>query len=189
MVHESIPLRRLGHTDITVSALGLGCMGMTWAYGPSDEAEALRVLRRYVELGGNFFDTAEVYGPYTNERLLGRFLHEISRESVVVETKLDSKSMRRTRLVHRIAHRPTCGTHAMGVSTGSASRLSTCFTSIGSTLKFRLKKPSAQWPNWFRLVKYVHWVYPKPVRKRCVELPRCIQSQRSRASTRFGPVM
>jgi hypothetical protein len=74
-----------------------------------------------------------------------------------------SKSMRRTRLVHRIAHRPTCGAHAMGVSTASASRLSTCFTSIGSTLKFRLKKPSAQWPNWFRLVKYVHWVYPKPV--------------------------
>jgi aryl-alcohol dehydrogenase-like predicted oxidoreductase len=73
MVHESIPLRRLGHSDITVSALGLGCMGMTWAYGPSDETEALRVLRRYVELGGNFFDTAEVYGPYTNERLLGRF--------------------------------------------------------------------------------------------------------------------
>ena len=59
MVHQSIPFRRLGHSDITVSPLGLGCMGMTWAYGPTDEAEALRVLRRYVELGGNFFDTAE----------------------------------------------------------------------------------------------------------------------------------
>src|ERR1700758_4493090 len=91
MVHESIPLRRLGHSDITVSALGLGCMGMTWAYGPSDEAEALRVLRRYVELGGNFFDTAEVYGPYNNERLLGRFLRETSRESVVVATKFGFK--------------------------------------------------------------------------------------------------
>ncbi len=87
MVHKSIPLRRLGHSDISVSPLGLGCMGMTWAYGPSDEAEALRVLHRYVELGGNFLDTAEIYGPHTNEQLVGSFLREIPRESVVVATK------------------------------------------------------------------------------------------------------
>jgi aryl-alcohol dehydrogenase-like predicted oxidoreductase len=91
MVHQSNYLRQLGHSDIAVSALGLGCMGMTWAYGPSDEAESLRVLRRYVELGGNFLDTAEVYGPYTNERLLGQFLREISRESLVVATKFGFK--------------------------------------------------------------------------------------------------
>ena len=53
--------RSLG--SLEVSALGLGCMGMTYAYGPADETEALRALRRYVELGGNFLDTAEVYGP------------------------------------------------------------------------------------------------------------------------------
>ena len=52
MAHESIPLRQLGHSGIHVSALGLGCMGMSFAYGPTDESEALRVLRRYVELGG-----------------------------------------------------------------------------------------------------------------------------------------
>ena len=91
MVHQSNSLRRLGHSDIAVSALGLGCMGMTWAYGPTDEAESLQVLRRYVELGGNFLDTAEVYGPYTNEQLLGRFLREISRDSVVVATKFGFK--------------------------------------------------------------------------------------------------
>jgi aryl-alcohol dehydrogenase-like predicted oxidoreductase len=91
MVHQSNFLRRLGHSDIAVSALGLGCMGMTWAYGPTDEAESLRVLRRYVELGGNFLDTAEVYGPYTNEQLLGQFLREISRESLVVATKFGFK--------------------------------------------------------------------------------------------------
>jgi aryl-alcohol dehydrogenase-like predicted oxidoreductase len=87
MAHESIPYRQLGRSDIAVSALGLGCMGMTWAYGPSDEIEAHRVLHRYVELGGNFFDTAEIYGPHTNERLVGRFLREIPRGSVVVATK------------------------------------------------------------------------------------------------------
>jgi aryl-alcohol dehydrogenase-like predicted oxidoreductase len=66
-------------------------MGMTWAYGPSDEEESLRVLRRYTELGGSFFDTAEVYGPYTNEELLGRFLRDVPRESVVVATKFGFK--------------------------------------------------------------------------------------------------
>ena len=63
----SIPFRSLGSSGINVSALGLGCMGMSFAYGPADEAESLRVLRRYIELGGNFFDTAEVYGPFLNE--------------------------------------------------------------------------------------------------------------------------
>jgi aryl-alcohol dehydrogenase-like predicted oxidoreductase len=87
----SIPFRPLGSSGINVSALGLGCMGMSFAYGPADEAESFRVLRRYIELGGNFFDTAEVYGPYLNEELLGRFLREVPRESVVLATKFGFK--------------------------------------------------------------------------------------------------
>jgi aryl-alcohol dehydrogenase-like predicted oxidoreductase len=78
-------IRKLG--SLEVSSLGLGCMGMSYAYGPTDESESLAVLRRYLELGGNFLDTAEVYGPYKNEELLGRFLREIQREQVVVATK------------------------------------------------------------------------------------------------------
>jgi aryl-alcohol dehydrogenase-like predicted oxidoreductase len=62
-------------------------MGMSFAYGPADETESLRVLHRYLELGGDFLDTAEVYGPYTNEELLGRFLREVPRDSVVIATK------------------------------------------------------------------------------------------------------
>jgi aryl-alcohol dehydrogenase-like predicted oxidoreductase len=77
--------RNLG--SLEVSSLGLGCMGMSYAYGPTDESESLAVLRRYVELGGNFLDTAEIYGPYKNEELLGRFLREVPREQVVVATK------------------------------------------------------------------------------------------------------
>jgi len=80
-------LRKLGKNGPEVSALGLGCMGMSWAYGPADEQESLQVLRRYLELGGNFLDTAEVYGPYKNEELLGRFLREVPRDSVIVATK------------------------------------------------------------------------------------------------------
>lgn len=77
--------RNLG--NLTVSSLGLGCMGMSFAYGPSDETESLHVLRRYLELGGNFLDTAEIYGPYENEKLLGRFLKDVPRDKVVVATK------------------------------------------------------------------------------------------------------
>src|SRR5260370_7233930 len=79
--------RQMGKTGLLVSALGLGGMGMFFAYGPADETESLRVLRRYLELGGNFLDTAEIYGPYTNEELLGRFLRGAARDSVVVATK------------------------------------------------------------------------------------------------------
>ena len=79
-------LRQLGKNGPMVSALGLGCMGMSYAYGPTDEQESLRVLRRYVELGGNFLDTAEIYGPHKNEELVGKFLSQ-SRSKIVVATK------------------------------------------------------------------------------------------------------
>ena len=79
--------RKLGTNGPTVSALGLGCMGMSFAYGPADETESLRVLHRYLELGGNFLDTAEIYGPFKNEELLGKFLREVPRHRVVVATK------------------------------------------------------------------------------------------------------
>lgn len=72
---------------LNVSALGLGCMGMSYAYGPADETESLAVLRRYFELGGNFLDTAEIYGPYKNEELIGRFLREIPRDRAIIATK------------------------------------------------------------------------------------------------------
>lgn len=78
--------RRLGSQGLEVSALGLGCMGMSWAYGTADEGEAVATIRRALDLGVTFFDTAEVYGPYANERLLGRALGA-DRERVVIATK------------------------------------------------------------------------------------------------------
>jgi aryl-alcohol dehydrogenase-like predicted oxidoreductase len=83
--------RTLGGSDLNVCSLGLGCMGMSYAYGPIDESESLAVLRRYFELGGNFLDTAEIYGPYTNEELLGKFLREIPRTSAIIATKFGFK--------------------------------------------------------------------------------------------------
>src|SRR6266446_6787404 len=79
--------RTIGKNGIQVSALGLGCMGMSFAYAPANDEESMQVLHRYLELGGNFLDTAEIYGPFKNEELLGRFLREVPREKVVVATK------------------------------------------------------------------------------------------------------
>jgi aryl-alcohol dehydrogenase-like predicted oxidoreductase len=78
--------RRLGSQGLTVSAIGLGCMGMSQSYGPADEGESIATLHRAIELGCTFLDTAEVYGPYTNEDLLGRALKG-RRETVTIATK------------------------------------------------------------------------------------------------------
>jgi len=84
--------RRLGN-DLEVSDIGLGCMGMSFAYGTSaerDEGESIATIHRAIELGTTFFDTAEVYGPYTNEELLARALVG-KRDQVIVATKFGFK--------------------------------------------------------------------------------------------------
>jgi aryl-alcohol dehydrogenase-like predicted oxidoreductase len=81
--------RTLGTQGLTVSALGLGCMGMSHSYGrpeERDERESIATIHRAIELGVTFFDTAEAYGPYTNEELLGRALQG-RREGVIIATK------------------------------------------------------------------------------------------------------
>jgi aryl-alcohol dehydrogenase-like predicted oxidoreductase len=79
--------RVLGRQGLEVSALGLGCMGMSWSYGPpADRSEMIALIRRAVELGVTFFDTAEVYGPLTNEDLIGEALAPF-RGRVVIATK------------------------------------------------------------------------------------------------------
>jgi aryl-alcohol dehydrogenase-like predicted oxidoreductase len=82
--------RKLGGQGLIVSAIGLGCMGMSQSYGYADEAESMATIHRAIGLGCTFFDTAEVYGPYTNEDLLGRALVG-KREQVVIATKFGIK--------------------------------------------------------------------------------------------------
>ena len=83
--------RKLGKTDLEVSAIGLGCMGMSSGYGPpKDKQEMISLIRAAVERGVTFFDTAEIYGPFTNEELVGEALAPI-RERVVIATKFGFK--------------------------------------------------------------------------------------------------
>jgi aryl-alcohol dehydrogenase-like predicted oxidoreductase len=83
--------RKLGKSNLEVSALGLGCMGMSFGYGPpGDKQEMISVIRAAVESGVTFFDTAEVYGPFTNEELVGEALAPF-RERVVIATKFGFK--------------------------------------------------------------------------------------------------
>src|SRR5436305_6402039 len=83
----TIPTRKLGKSNLEVSAIGLGCMGMSWSYGPpKDKREMIALLHTAVEKGVTFFDTAEVYGPLTNEELVGEALAPF-RGKVVIATK------------------------------------------------------------------------------------------------------
>lgn len=86
--------RKLGNSGLEVSALGLGCMGLSFGYGPATEKQAaIAVIRRAYELGVTFFDSAEAYGPFENEKLLGEALAPF-REEVVIATKFGFKDAR-----------------------------------------------------------------------------------------------
>jgi aryl-alcohol dehydrogenase-like predicted oxidoreductase len=82
--------RTLGSQGLGVSAIGLGCMGMSQLYGPADEQESLATIHRALDLGVTFLDTADMYGPFTNERLVGRAIAG-HRDEVVVATKFGNQ--------------------------------------------------------------------------------------------------
>jgi aryl-alcohol dehydrogenase-like predicted oxidoreductase len=91
MEGKAMQKRKLGKSNLEVSALGLGCMGMSFSYGPpKDRQEMISLLRTAVDRGITFFDTAEVYGPFTNEELVGEALSPI-RNRVVIATKFGFK--------------------------------------------------------------------------------------------------
>jgi aryl-alcohol dehydrogenase-like predicted oxidoreductase len=97
--------RRLGSSELVVSALGLGCMGMSEFYGPRDDAESLATIQRALDLGVTFLDTADMYGPFTNEELVGRAIRG-RRHEVVVATKFGIVRDPADRTIRGISGRP-----------------------------------------------------------------------------------
>ena len=115
--------RSLGE-HLTVSAVGLGCMGMSYAYGPADEEQSVATLNRAVELGVTFFDTAEMYGPFINEELVGRVLKPV-RDRVVIATKFGFRidtSLPHGQNITGVDSRPE---HVKAVAEASLKRLGT----------------------------------------------------------------
>jgi aryl-alcohol dehydrogenase-like predicted oxidoreductase len=107
-MNTNLTKRRLGNSGLEVSAIGLGCMGMSFGYGPAaDRQEMIRLIRAAVEKGVTFFDTAEAYGPFTNEELVGEALAPL-RDQVVIATKFgfntESDPSRQSELDSRPEH-------------------------------------------------------------------------------------
>jgi aryl-alcohol dehydrogenase-like predicted oxidoreductase len=114
--------RKLGKSNLEVSAIGLGCMGMSFSYGPpKDKQEMISLLRAAVESGVTFFDTAEAYGPYTNEELVGEALAPF-RKQVVIATKFAFKFDPNTGKQAGLDSRPQ---HIREVAEASLKRLRT----------------------------------------------------------------
>src|SRR5579864_8627970 len=119
--------RKLGKSNLEVSAIGLGCMGLSFGYGPAvDQQEGISLIRAAVERGVTFFDTAEVYGPFTNEELVGEALAPF-RERVVIATKFGFDIDPNTGQQRGLNSRPE---HIKQVAQGSLKRLKTDFIDL-----------------------------------------------------------
>ena len=115
--------RKLG-TELEVFPVGLGCMGMSFGYGGQPEAEAIATLRRAVEIGVTFFDTAEVYGPFENEILLGKALKPV-RDNVTIATKFGFKISEEGSGMARMVGVDSRPEHVKAVAEASLKRLGT----------------------------------------------------------------
>ncbi|MCP9228932.1 aldo/keto reductase [Mesorhizobium sp. LMG 17147] len=115
--------RKLGN-ELDVYPVGLGCMGMSFAYGGQPEAGAIATLRHAVEIGVNFFDTAEVYGPYENEILVGKALKPV-RDRVTIATKFGFKILEEGSGTERMAGVDSRPEHVKAVAEASLKRLDT----------------------------------------------------------------
>ena len=178
----------LGGLD--VSRIGLGAMTMAGIYtsgGGLDDAESIRTIHRALDLGVTHIDTAEIYGPFHSEELVGQAIKD-RRDQVVVATKFGLVSHSGggpgvTR--QQSGQRPRRGRGL--AARGWAPTTSTCTTSTGSTRTPRSRRPSARWPSWSPRARSSTSACPRPARTRSAAPTPCTRSPRCRPSTRCGP--
>jgi aryl-alcohol dehydrogenase-like predicted oxidoreductase len=148
---------RLGHSELAVRPIGLGCMGMSQFYGPADDAHSVATIRTALDLGVDFLDTSDIYGAADvnmgakirgfghNERLIGEAIAG-RRDEVVLATKFSARLSEDGKDVVMDAAPNTSQRPARPAYVGWESRLSTCITAIGLILTFPSKRPSGRWP-------------------------------------------
>ena len=180
--------RRLGTQGLDVSALGLGCMGMSEFYGATDEGEAIATIHRALELGVTFLDTADMYGPFTNEQLVGKAIAG-RRDEVVLATKFGNVRGARRRAGSASTAAPsTSARPATPRCSGSASTTSTSTTSTASTRPTPIEETVGAMAE---LVAGRQGAPPRALGGRAGDDPRArtrsTRSPRCRPSTRCGP--
>ena len=152
--------RKLG-AELEVSALGLGCMGMSEFYGPGDDAESTATIHRALELGVTLLDTSDIYGPHTNEVLVGRAIAD-RREKVVLATKFGIVRNPADPTARGVnGHPDYVRASAEASCSDSAPTTSTCTTSTGRTRRCPSRTPSARWPNSSRPGRCVSSACPR----------------------------
>jgi aryl-alcohol dehydrogenase-like predicted oxidoreductase len=180
----TLTTRKLGSQGLEVSAIGLGCMGMSQSYGPADEAESIATLHRSIELGCTFLDTAEVYGPYTNEELLGRALRS-RRAQVTIATKFGFQIKD-----GKVTGTDSSPTRIREAVHASLERLRTDHIDLLYQHRVDRKVPievvAGTVGSWYAREKFVSSVYPKPVSTTSARPMPCTPSPPSKANIRYG---
>jgi aryl-alcohol dehydrogenase-like predicted oxidoreductase len=157
--------RTLGPDGPEVSAIGLGCMGMSAFYGSTDEGESLRTIQRALDLGCNFLDTSDMYGPAHQRAARRRARSPAGATRCSWRRSSGSSSSRasrpRLRIARSTAARPTCAACEGSLERLGKSSTSTCTTSTASTRTRRSRRRSARWRSWWPRARSVTSACPR----------------------------